>query len=67
MELIAPIVLPISLYFTVPHRFPWTPCGLLIVLVEFSWSPYGVSVDSTPNPQILWRVHEFWVDYDKFW
>jgi len=35
------------LYFTVPHGFPWTPRGLLIVLMESSWSPHGVLIDSS--------------------
>src|SRR6202050_3151660 len=40
-----------TLYFTVPHGFPWTPHGLLIVLMESSWSPHGVPMESP------WRPH----------
>ena len=48
----------------------WTPHSPRGVLMESLWSLcglHGLHEDSTPNPQILWRVHEFWVDYDKFW
>ena len=33
------------LYFTVPHGFPWTAHGLLIVLMECSWSVHGVLME----------------------
>src|SRR6202050_3476616 len=39
-----------NLYFTVPHGFPWTPHGLLIVLMESSWSPHGVLMESPWSP-----------------
>ena len=42
-----PELVNLSLYFTVPHGFPWTPHGLLIVPMESSWSPHGLLMESS--------------------
>src|ERR1700729_593109 len=46
------------LYLTVPHGFSWS---LWRLLMKSSWSFHGLHENSTQNPQILWRVHGFWV------
>jgi hypothetical protein len=44
----------LSLYFTVPHGFPWTAHGLLIVLMECSWTAHGLLMDLM---ECLWTAH----------
>ena len=42
------------LYFTLPHKFPWSPRGVLTVLTKSSWSPHGVFTESTESS---WSPH----------
>ena len=48
---------PYSLYFTVPHRFPWSPHG---VLMESLWTPWGLHPKSTDFMESPWILGELW-------
>ncbi len=45
-----------ALYFTVPHRFPWTAHGLLMDLMECSWTVHGLFMDCS------WTAHGVLMD-----
>jgi hypothetical protein len=56
-------VIPIGLYFTVPHGFPWSPHGVL----KSSWSPRGVFMESSWSPcrvlmESSWSPHRVLVE-----